>query len=97
MVIEKHLPSLFYLIFNIGKCDCFVGYNGQTCEKKMNCAGNNCSNHGKCNILTGKCACTKGYEGQFCNITRDICLNKNCSGNGVCLSATGLSDKNIKI
>ena len=98
LVIKKNFPSIFFLIFRIfkGKCLCFLGYNGETCES-MNCAGNNCSNHGKCNILKGKCACSKGFEGEFCEISAEIiaihtpknCERVLCGDNGVCNEKSG--------
>ncbi len=63
-------------------CDCFHGYGGADCSKKLCPAGPAwsdiavdddtahteavCSNRGSCNELTGRCQCDEGFQGLAC-------------------------------
>ncbi len=46
-----------------------------------------CSGHGNCShgIATFTCSCDPGYTGTICETDIDDCVNRNCSGNGVCV------------
>ena len=48
--------------FNTGKCQCFDGFSGEKCNKKV-CI-NNCSYNGKC--VYGECLCQEGFTGSAC-------------------------------
>jgi syndecan 4 len=45
-----------------GKCECFVGFSGEKCNKKV-CI-NDCSNKGKC--INGECICLEEFTGISC-------------------------------
>ncbi len=36
-------------------------------------------------IATFTCSCDPGYTGTICETNIDDCVNRNCSGNGVCV------------
>lgn len=62
-----------------GKCKCFRGFAGETCERRE-------VKHGYCN-KKGGCVCDKGYNGAACDLLE---CPKMCSGdNGVCDGYTG--------
>ena len=87
-----------------GVCSCFTGYTGSDCSVRMCPAGPawsdvatatddahnivECSNRGKCDVVTGTCICETMFEGSACE--RRSCPN-DCSGRGRCLSSKALA------
>lgn len=62
-----------------GKCKCFRGFGGETCERRV-------VKHGYCNAQGG-CVCDKGWNGAACDLLECPLM---CSGdNGVCDGFTG--------
>lgn len=62
-----------------GKCKCFRGFGGETCQRRM-------VKHGYC-IAQGGCVCDKGWNGAACDLKECPLM---CSGdNGVCDGFTG--------
>jgi len=62
-----------------GRCFCFPGFEGPSCERAAHCPGG-CSAHGQC--FYGKCFCDPYYEGEDCSES-PVC-NKGCSHHGIC-------------
>eukprot|EP00941_MAST-03F_sp_MAST-3F-sp1_P003204 g3204.t1 len=68
----------------LGKCLCQPNYEGEFCEKAVNCP-KDCSGNGQC--TNGKCVCDCGYEGAGCetpSLGRDLCPD-DCGKNGDCI------------
>lgn len=65
---------------------------GPTCKAFNYCAGNECSNHGSCQILRNgyRCNCNGGFIVTDCEFTdhTDHCFGKNCNNRGNCTSDT---------
>ncbi len=90
-----------------GSCDCFDGYEGNDCSKKICPKGPSingipyatdtahremiCSGQGSCDYSTGLCTCFDGFGGHNCGRTQ--CMN-DCSGNGVCISLRTAATEN---
>ncbi|XP_045479696.1 sushi, von Willebrand factor type A, EGF and pentraxin domain-containing protein 1-like [Harmonia axyridis] len=72
-------------------CDCFKGYIGSHCEKRLEvCENNPCRNGGSCSVsynshneLEYKCLCLEGYSGSSCEQEIKICKLK-CVNGGKC-------------
>ena len=65
------------------KCNCTVGYAGESCGKKLRCPFNKCSGHGKCDLVAQQCLCTLGFAGSEC-ATSFCGRNSDCGGHGKC-------------
>ncbi|CAF1035290.1 unnamed protein product [Brachionus calyciflorus] len=71
------------------KCDCDVGFFGESCQKDLNpCSSSPCLNEGLCLIMNKssfKCECLSNYyTGDFCEKEIDLCQNETCSSQGRC-------------
>ncbi len=73
--------------FDGSSCDCNPPYIGENCESQDFCFNTNCNERGTCNngLDSYTCSCDPGYTGADCETDIDDCVNRNCSGNGVCV------------
>lgn len=90
-----------------GTCECYDGYDGNACERKVCPYGPEisgvayatdsahplvaCSSQGTCDTDSGRCICRSGYFGSACEKTS--CFN-DCSGRGVCTSLRSAATSN---
>lgn len=67
-----------------GKCKCFSGYSGESCQDKDLCFNVDCLNQGSCQPATGLCQCKFGFKGPSCELRDDELWAKlfNCSSHG---------------
>jgi hypothetical protein len=63
---------------HMGKCVCFPGYAGPSCNRTV--CPNGCSGQGVCNEA-GTCDCYPGFGGSDCS---DNACPQDCNGNGDC-------------
>ncbi|CAF1012454.1 unnamed protein product [Brachionus calyciflorus] len=79
----------YFKNINKYKCDCDVGFFGDSCNKDLNpCSSNPCLNDGVCTHISKssfKCECSSNYyDGDFCEKEIDLCQNETCSSQGRC-------------
>ena len=60
-----------------GACECFIGWEGQTCATPSCRFQADCSNNGDC-IAPEVCACKPGWGGPKCNVSVDLCERHRC-------------------
>lgn len=67
-----------------GKCKCYPGYSGESCQDKDLCYNVDCLNQGSCDPTTGLCQCKFGFKGSSCELKDDELWAKlfNCSNHG---------------
>ena len=78
---------------NIPTCQCYSGFEGYTCLKKIS---TNCSTFDNCNYPNGKCIegncfCVKGLTGSNCNIS----IIKKCNNNTECSDCQICDDNKV--
>ncbi|BFZ09038.1 hypothetical protein BsWGS_12076 [Bradybaena similaris] len=77
------------------KCSCKEGYEGLTCQKRIDlCADEPCQNGGVCSQRGEHyhCACPESYHGKNCENSaakKDPCIEKPCGPHGVCEVVNG--------
>ncbi|XP_027023125.2 protein crumbs homolog 2b isoform X2 [Tachysurus fulvidraco] len=78
-------------LFNLYRCDCAPGWQGENCQDDINeCISGPCI-HGTCKNLPGEylCQCALGYRGRHCNEDVDECQELHCENLGSCLNFVG--------
>ncbi|XP_044748344.1 sushi, von Willebrand factor type A, EGF and pentraxin domain-containing protein 1-like isoform X2 [Coccinella septempunctata] len=78
------------------ECDCFKGYIGSHCEKRIDvCQNNPCKNGGSCSVSFNslnqpqyKCSCLENHFGSFCEQEINTCKLK-CLNGGKCIEYDG--------
>ncbi|KAH7727975.1 CRE-CRB-1 protein [Aphelenchoides avenae] len=80
-------------MFNLRKCQCPRGFEGDFCEvNKDDCFGNlECSPNGVCvdGIGDFSCQCAPGFTGPKCRTAKDFCLDNPCENGGKCANTDG--------
>lgn len=67
-----------------GRCKCFRGFTGFSCQQRDLCFEKNCLNLGYCQPETGLCQCRPGFRGPQCEQRDDEHRQRmlNCSNHG---------------
>ena len=66
-------------MYVLHRCECPSGYEGISCETKVDdCIGNTCKNNVTCIDLVG--SCSRGFIGVHCETKSALCMGKTSDG-----------------
>lgn len=78
------------------RCECAIGWTGNKCQLRDNCASSPCKNGAKCVTTDGGfvCECANGFKGALCTQDVDECsegIQNNNNNNSLALHSNSHS------